>query len=226
MTGAIILAAGKGERLGNVDKAFLSLGPRPMVAYSLLAFQNCVDVDDIVLVVRKERIEAAAAMAKLFGFSKLVKIVPGGTRRQDSVNAGLNALPPFTKYVAIHDAARPLVTPDLISLCVSSAKKKGTGVAAHKVFDTIKEVDRWMKVKKTIDRDKLMAVSTPQVFSLDLLTRAVRNAADLKKTVTDDAAAVELLGEDVHLVEWRKPNIKVTVAEDIQLVSSLMRNGL
>ncbi len=99
-------------------------------------------------------------------------------------------------------------------------------MAAHKVFDTIKEVDRWMKVKKTIDRDKLMAVSTPQVFSLDLLTRAVRNAADLKKTVTDDAAAVELLGEDVHLVEWRKPNIKVTVAEDIQLVSSLMRNGL
>lgn len=224
MTGAIILAAGKGERMGNVDKAFLSLGPKPMVAYSLLAFENCQDIDHIVLVVRKDRIDAAKGMARMFGISKLVKIVSGGSKRQDSVKAGLAALPPECTLVAIHDAARPLVTGELISLCVDSARKTGSGVAAHKIVDTVKECDKGLKVISTVDRERLWAVETPQAFSADLLREAAANLAATKATVTDDAGAIELLGKPVHLVEWKKPNLKVTVVDDLQVVSALMEH--
>ncbi len=221
MTGAIILAAGKGERMGNVDKAFLSLGPKPMVAYSLLAFENCQDIDFIILVVRRERAEAAKEMAKMFGISKLAKIATGGSRRQDSVKAGLAALPPECSTVVVHDSARPLVTGELISLCVASARKTGSGVAARKIVDTVKECDKGLKVIRTIDREKLWAVETPQAFSTALLREAIAKVAETKAVVTDDAGAVELLGQPVHLVEWKKPNIKVTVAEDLQVVSAL-----
>lgn len=222
MTGAVILAAGKGERLGNVDKAFLSLGPKPVVAYSLLAFESCPHIDYIVLVVRKERLEGSRGLARLFGISKLMKIVAGGNRRQDSVKAGLNALPTEARMVVIHDAARPLVTPELISLCVASARTKGTGIAAHRMVDTVKECDKNLKVTQTIDREKLWAVQTPQAFSAELLRRAMQKVTASRSTITDDAGAVELLGEPVHLVEWQKPNIKLTVPDDLALVSALL----
>lgn len=225
MTGAIILAAGKGERMGNVDKAFLSLGPKPMVAYSLLAFENCPEIIHIVLVVRRERVEAAKGLAKMFGISKLLRIVPGGARRQASVAAGLAALPPETATVVIHDAARPLVTSELVSLCVASARKNGSGIAARKVVDTVKECDRSMRVARTVNRDRLWAAETPQAFSAETIRRAIAQANADKAVVTDDAEAVERLGEAVHLVEWKQPNLKVTVVEDMQVAAALLTRG-
>lgn len=224
MIAAIILAAGRGERMGaKLDKAFLSLGPKPLVAYSLLAFEACSDIEGIVLVVRKDRVEAAREMCKMFGISKLLKIVPGGSRRQDSVRAGLAALSPETTVVAVHDSARPLVTPSLISATIVSAKKSGAGVAARKVVDTIKECGRTGVVSKTIDRAKLWAVETPQTFRYDLLRSSYDQVAAARKTVTDDAGALEFAGHPVQLVEWPHPNLKITYPEDLTIAAALLR---
>ena len=224
MTAAIILAAGRGERMGaNVDKAFLSLGPKPLVAYSLLAFESCADIGAIVLVVRRERLSAAAEICRMFGISKLLQIVPGGSSRQESVRAGLAALPPEATLVAIHDSARPLVTPPLISATLKSAHDKGSGVAAHKVVDTVKVVERGTVVSTTLDRSRLWASETPQAFRTKLIRRAYDAVAEAGQTGTDDAGALEFIGEKVHLVEWKKPNLKVTVAEDLVIAGELLR---
>jgi 2-C-methyl-D-erythritol 4-phosphate cytidylyltransferase len=224
MTAAIIVAAGRGERMGaNLDKAFLSLGPRPVVAYALMAFESCTDVQDIVLVVRREQMAAAKGMAQMFGISKLRRIVAGGARRQDSVGNGLAALAPETRCVAIHDAARPLVTPELISATVRSALKHGSGVAAKRLVDTIKYVEKGTVVTRTMDRTKLWSVQTPQTFKIELLRQAYAALAEKGETVTDDAAAVELLGEQVRLVEWELPNLKITVAEDLTVAAAILR---
>jgi 2-C-methyl-D-erythritol 4-phosphate cytidylyltransferase len=224
MTSAIIVAAGRSERMGaNLDKAFLSLGPRPVVAYSLMAFESCPDIDQIVLVVRRDRLAAAKGMAQMFGISKLRQIVAGGARRQDSVRNGLAALAPETRCVAVHDAARPLVTPELISATVQSALKHGSGVAATRLVDTIKRVERGTVVAGTMDRSKLWAVQTPQTFLIELLRRAYDMLAEKGETVTDESAAVEMLGEPVRLVEWQRPNIKITVAEDLPVAAAILR---
>ncbi len=224
MTAAIIVAAGRGERMGaNLDKAFLSLGPRPVVAYAMMAFESCPDIQDIVLVVRREQMAAAKGMTQMFGISKLRRIVAGGKRRQDSVSNGLAALAPETRFVAIHDAARPLVTPALISATVRSAMKHGSGVAAKRLVDTIKYVEKGFVVARTMDRTKLWSVQTPQTFKTELLRQAYAALADKGETVTDDAAAVELLGEKVRLVEWEQPNLKITVADDLRVAAAILR---
>ena len=208
--------------MGNVDKAFLTLGSKPMVAYSLLAFENSPSITHIVMVVRRERVDAAKEMAKIFGISKLSAVVAGGASRQASAAKGLAALPPEVSFVAVHDAARPMVTPELISLCVESARKKGSGVAAHRVFDTLKDCDKFGKVIRTIPRERLWAAETPQVFPAKTLREAYEKLNESKAAVTDDAEAVELLGQQVSMVEWKRPNPKITVVEDMQTVAMLM----
>lgn len=224
MTTAIIVGAGRGERMGsNYDKAFLSLGPRPLVAYSMMAFEACPEIRQIVLVVRRERLEAAKNMAQMFGISKLRAVVAGGAHRQDSVRNGLAALPPETRYVAIHDAARPLVTPALISETIKCAHKHGTGVAGRRIVDTVKLVEKAPVVSRTVDRDHLWTVQTPQTFRLDLLQQAYARLEETREVVTDDAAALELAGVPVRLVEWSSVNLKVTVPEDLAVAALLLR---
>jgi len=224
MNTAILVAAGKSERMGlNTDKAFLSLGPKPVVAWSLLAFEQCTEIDQIILVVRKEQMLAAKSVAQMFGISKIRAIVAGGGRRQDSVCNGMEKMDPETRVVIVHDGARPCVTPDLISETIKSAKRNGCGIAASRVWDTIKYVERGTTVDHTVDRTKLWAVQTPQAFTADLLRRALGAVAEKKVTVTDEAGAVELIGEPVRLVEWPRPNIKITTAEDLPLAAAAMK---
>ena len=224
MTAAIILAAGRGERMGaNVDKAFLNLGTRPLVAYSLLAFEACSDIGAIVLVVRRNCLEVARELCRTLGISKLFDLVEGGSCRQDSVLAGLAVLPPEVELVAVHDAARPLVTPELIAATVASARETGSGVAARKVVDTIKVVADNNVAVSTLDRSNLWAVETPQTFRTKLIRRAYEVVSNAGQTVTDDAGALEFIGEKARLVDWRKPNLKVTVAEDLAIAESLLR---
>jgi len=207
----------------NTDKAFLSLGPRPLVAYSMMAFEACPEIRQIVLVVRRDRIEAAKNMAQMFGISKLRAVVAGGAQRQDSVRNGLAELPPETRYVAIHDAARPLVTPALISETVRCAHKHGSGVAGRRMVDTVKLVEKAPVVSRTVDRDQLWTVQTPQTFRLDLLRQAYARLAETGAVVTDDAAALEQIGAPVRLVEWAPVNLKVTIAEDLAVAAALLR---
>ena len=221
MTNAIIVAAGKSERMGTgTDKAFLSLGNRPVVAWSLIAFEKCPDVDRIILVVRKEQQLAAKAVAKMFGISKLVAVVPGGNKRQESVQAGLAVCDVDTRFVVVHDGARPCVTPEVISEVVKLAKRVGAATVGRRMTDTVKRVEKGTLVSATEDREKLWAVQTPQAFNFRVLQNAYKSLG--KNDVTDDCQAVELSGEAVRIYENREPNFKITTVEDLQIASALL----
>ncbi|MBO7224145.1 MAG: 2-C-methyl-D-erythritol 4-phosphate cytidylyltransferase [Kiritimatiellae bacterium] len=223
MNTAIIVAAGKSERMGGkVDKAFLSLGPKPVLAYSLMAFEACADIDAIIVVVRKDQVIATQGVARMFGCRKVQAVVPGGSCRQASVRNGMKECDPDTTIVSVHDAARPCITPALISETIKSAKRNGSGIAAQHMTDTVKLVEKGQTVSSTLDRSKIWTVQTPQTFKFDLLARAF-DAADINdETITDEASAVEKLGEKVHLIPSRFPNIKITVPEDLHIAALLL----
>jgi 2-C-methyl-D-erythritol 4-phosphate cytidylyltransferase len=207
----------------DIDKAFLSLGTRPVLAYSLMAFEQCPMIDGVILVVRKDRVESARGLVQVFGCAKVRKVIAGGLTRQGSVRNGLAELGDDVDIVAIHDGARPCVTSRIIEETIRSAKQHGSGVAAVKVNDTIKEAERNMVVTRTVDRAKLWAVQTPQTFGLDLLRKAYEHVGKKKLIVTDDAAAVEEMGERVYLVPSPWTNIKITTPEDLALASMILK---
>ncbi len=222
MITAIVVAAGKSERMGaGTDKAFLSLVNKPVVAWSLLAFERCPDVDKIVLVVRKDQLVASKAVVQMFGISKIHAIVAGGARRQDSVQAGLKACDIDTRHVIVHDGARPCVSSEAISEIVKAVKRSGAVTFGRRITDTVKRVDRGSMVVATEDRDRLWAVQTPQAFQIKILREAY-NALG-KTDITDDCLAVELNGGQVKIVENRRPNIKITTVEDLQIAGALLR---
>ena len=223
MVTAIVVAAGKSERMGTgTDKAFLNLGPRPVVAWSLLAFERCADIDKIVLVVRRDQINAAKSLARMFGISKLLNIVAGGTKRQDSVMNGLKALDVDARFVVVHDGARPCVTPETISETVKLARRCGAAVVGRHIWDTVKLVEKGTTVTRTEDRSKLWAIQTPQAFDVRLLKRAYEAVVEQQKEVTDDASAVELIGEPVKIYETEKPNLKITTVEDLRMAAAIV----
>ena len=223
MVTAIIVAAGKSERMGaGTDKAFLNLGPRPVVAWSLLAFERCADVDRIVLVVRKDQILAAKAVVRMFGISKVGAVVAGGARRQDSVMNGLKELDVDTRFVVIHDGARPCVTPETISETVKLARRGGAAVVGHRIWDSVKTVEKGASVTRTENRARLWMVQTPQAFDVRLIKRAYAAVETEGLEVTDDASAVEQLGETVRIYETEKPNFKITTVEDLQMAAAVV----
>lgn len=224
MVTAIIVAAGKSERMGaGVDKVFLALGTKPVVAWSLLAFERCTDVDQIILVVRKEQLTAAKALVRMFGISKLRTVVPGGTKRQDSVMNGLKEVDADTRIVVIHDGARPCVAPETISETVKMARRSGAVVVGSRIWDTVKYVEKGTTVTRTENRAKLWAVQTPQAFSATLIRRAYEAAVKAGAEVTDDASAVEMLGEPVKIYECEAPNLKITTGQaDLQVATAIM----
>jgi 2-C-methyl-D-erythritol 4-phosphate cytidylyltransferase len=222
MTTAVIVAAGKSTRMGaGADKAFLSLGNKPVVAWSLLAFERCQQIDRIVLVVRKEQQIAAKAVAKMFGISKLQAIVPGGNKRQDSVQAGLDACDLDTRYVLIHDAARPCIVSETIAELAALVKRVPAAVLGRRMTDSVKRVEKGSTVSASEDREKLWAVQTPQAFQMKVLRSAYKALG--KTVVSDDAQAVELSGTPVKILESLKPNLKITVVEDLQVASALLK---
>jgi 2-C-methyl-D-erythritol 4-phosphate cytidylyltransferase len=224
MNVGVVVAAGKSERMGaGIDKAFLNLGSKPVLAFSLLAFEHCPEIEGVILVVRKDRLEAARGLVQIFGCSKVQTIVAGGATRQESVAAGLAELPEGVSLVAVHDGARPCVQPELIADTLRSAKRYGSGVAATKVTDTLKEVQRGFVVAKTVDRSKLWAVQTPQSFKLSLLREAFAAVSSRKRQVTDEASAVELLGKPVHLVPASPSNLKITTTDDLVVAEALLK---
>jgi len=222
MTTAIIVAAGKSERMGpGTDKAFLSLVSKPVVAWSLMAFERCPEIDRIVLVVRKDQQVAAKAVVKMFGISKLQAIVAGGNRRQDSVAAGLAACDADTRYVLIHDGARPCITSDVIGEVAKLVKRVPAVAVGRRMTDSVKRVEKGTTVEKSEDRSKLWSVQTPQAFQMKTIRAAYAKLG--KDEVTDDCQVVELAGEPVKIFENRKPNFKITTAEDLQIASALLK---
>lgn len=224
MNCAIVVAGGKSERMGKgVDKSFLSLGSKPVVVYSLLAFERCADIEEVILVVRPERVESARSITQMFGCNKVRKIVGGGQQRQISVMKGLEQVEENVEIVVVHDGARPCVTAELISETVRNAQKHGSGVAALKITDTVKEVRQGLTISRTVDRTNLWTVQTPQAFRRELLVKAMDFVKKKKLAVTDEASAVERVCKDVRLVVSTPFNVKITTPDDLVLAAALMR---
>ena len=222
MTTAIIVAAGKSERMGaGTDKAFLSLVNKPVVAWSLIAFERCPDIDRIVLVVRKDQLVASKAVVKMFGISKIHAIVAGGAKRQESVQAGLDACDIDTRFVIIHDGARPCITPDVVSEVAKAVKRFPAVAVGRRMTDTVKRVEKGSVVAATEDREKLWSVQTPQGFQMKTIRAAYKTLG--KREVTDDCQAVEIAGEQVKLIENLRPNFKITTVEDLQIAGALLK---
>jgi 2-C-methyl-D-erythritol 4-phosphate cytidylyltransferase len=224
MVTAIVLAAGRSSRMGGgVNKQFLELLGKPLLYYSLAALESCAAIEAVVLVRRPDCARQAEEIVRRFGFRKVAAMTDGGVERQNSVWNGLALCDPATEIVAVHDGARPLVTPALIEATIQSARTHGTGIAATKVADTIKEADENRHVLRTVDRTKLWAVQTPQTVRLPLLREAYAKVLADGIVVTDEAAAVERLGGSVCLVETQFLNLKVTTSNDLATVEALLQ---
>ena len=220
MTSAVIVAAGNGSRMGDtLDKVFLNLGSKPVLAHAIAPFESCADVDEIVLVVRKDQISAAHGLVQMFGCRKVRQVVSGGRTRLGSVRIGLAATDPDSRFVVVHDGARPCVSASLVSATLESARKYGSGVAATKIVDTVKSASRAGVVEKTIDRDALWTVQTPQAFKKNLLSKAFAALGEttvaVETALTDEAAVLEAAGIEVRLVPTQVPNLKITVPDDL-----------
>jgi len=224
MVSAVIVAAGKGTRMGpGMDKLFLELNGWPVVAHTWAAFNSSPEIEQIIMVVRDGMQPAFTEMAARFGFAKPWRLVPGGKERQDSVWNGLEALGPEDGIVAIQDAARPCTSGGLIAATIEAARETGAAVAAQAIVDTVKESADGRLVGRTLDRSRLWAVQTPQTFRLSVIRRALDEVRARGLHITDDTAACELIGQPVRLVVSPEPNPKVTRREDLPFIESLLR---
>jgi 2-C-methyl-D-erythritol 4-phosphate cytidylyltransferase len=225
MNAAILVAAGKGTRMGaGVDKLFLEVAGRPVVAHTWQRFNDAKCIGEIILVVRDGMQKEFSGLAKKFRFQKTFRVVVGGKERQDSVWNGLEALSAKTEIVAIQDAARPCTSETLIAATIEAARETGAAVAAQAIMDTIKESIDGKTISRTLDRSKLWSVQTPQTFRVEVIRRAISAARQKNLILTDDTAACELIGQPVRLVPSATPNPKVTVPGDLQFVEALLRN--
>jgi 2-C-methyl-D-erythritol 4-phosphate cytidylyltransferase len=223
MVSAVIVAAGRGTRMGpNVDKLFLDLAGKPVVAHTWARFESVPAITEIVFVTREELMPAFRQLAPRLGVRKPFRMVAGGAERQDSVANGLAALDPQTEIVAIHDAARPCTPVDLIEATIAAARESGAAVAAQRVTDTVKESNDGRVIARHLDRQRLWAVQTPQTFRVEVIRRAIAAARERGLNLTDDTAACELIGQPVRLVESARPNPKVTVPEDLAFAALLL----
>ena len=226
MVSAIIVAAGKGTRMGpNIDKLFLEVAGRPVVAHTWQRFASAGCIDEIIVVVRDGLQSAFQELAAQYNLNKNFRLVVGGKERQDSVWNGLSALSPESEIVAIQDAARPCTSEQIIADTIAAARHLGAAVAAQPVTDTIKESADGGLIARTLDRSRLWAVQTPQTFRVDVIRRALAAVRERGLSVTDDTAACELIGQPVQLVPGATPNPKVTVPGDLPYIESLLRQG-
>jgi|ERR1022692_614156 2-C-methyl-D-erythritol 4-phosphate cytidylyltransferase len=224
MNSAIIVAAGKGTRMGpNVDKLFLEIAGRPVVVHTWQTFDAATCINEIILVVRDGMQPAFEELAKQFQLRKKFQLVAGGKERQDSVWNGLEAVSSGTELVAIQDAARPCTSEQLIAATLEAARETGAAAAAQPVTDTIKESADGKIIARTPDRSKLWAVQTPQTFRLEIIRRALSEVRRKGLLVTDDTAACELIGQPVRLIASTAPNPKVTRPEDLPYLEMLLR---
>jgi 2-C-methyl-D-erythritol 4-phosphate cytidylyltransferase len=226
-TVAIIAAAGKGARMAaTVPKILVQVGQRPILAHTLSAFESARQVVEVVLVVAEPLMAAVAEeVVGAYGFQKVSKIISGGATRQESVYAGLQVLNQTWQLVAIHDGARPLITPELIDLAIEQAAQHQAVAVAVRPKDTIKRGEGGYLLA-TLDRSKLWQIQTPQVFRYDLILSAHQRALREGSQATDDASLVEALGEKVFVVEGRYDNIKVTTPGDLTYVEMVLRRRL
>lgn len=225
-TTAIIVAGGRGERLNqDYPKPLVLLGSRPIVSYSLEAFENAPEVDSIILVCGEDWIDVARELGKHSAPRKITAVVSGGARRSDSVRAGLKVLPLEYSRVAIHDAARPFVSQELIQKTLNPLKRFHGVVPALSLVDTLKKRREGISTG-TMDRSQYVLTQTPQCFHLELLQEAFRRADEDGFIGTDDASYVERLpGARISIVEGESDNFKITTEQDLKRAQIMVEGG-
>ena len=226
MNVAIVVAAGKGTRLGgNRPKQFLELDGIPVIIHTLRQFDRCREIDEVVTVLPAEETAGFQSLAQQFGLRKLARVIAGGETRAQSVQRGL-ASTHAADIVAVHDGVRPFVTPEEIDQVVAAARTSGAAILVAPVADTIKEISDG-RIVRTLARSQLRRALTPQCFRLDILKRAYDQLAEVEREgieVTDDSLLVERLGVEIVAVEGSARNIKITREEDLMIGEAILRS--
>ena len=222
MVSAIILAGGKGKRMGkDISKQFILVKNKPIIYYTIKKFSDCKLIDEIILVLPKDEIEYCKKEVLEKYSLKVDKIIAGGKERQDSVYNGLKALK-NSDIVLIHDGARPFVSEKIILDGIENAKKYGAAAPGVMPKDTIKVKDDFSFSKETLKRESLIAIQTPQVFKKDIIVKCHESVRENNVSVTDDTMVVEKYGYKVYLYDGDYINIKVTTPEDLILCEYLV----
>lgn len=223
MTGAaVIVAAGTGQRFGDTAKVLATLRGRPVLEYSLVAFDECESVSEIVVVAGEHTEHAIGHLVSSGNWSTPIRVVLGGDSRQASTVNGVEAVSLGVDIILVHDGARPLIRADQIESCIAVAREHGGAILAAPVTDTIKRVIG-QQIDATIDRSDLWAAQTPQAFRADLLREMMRNAAQSTVFSTDEASLAELAGHPVRIVPGDSSNLKITHPTDLVIAEALLR---
>jgi 2-C-methyl-D-erythritol 4-phosphate cytidylyltransferase len=220
MLTAIIVAAGSSRRIG-FDKLFEAIAGKPVIAHTIDAFELADSVAEIIVVTRKDRCDEIRKISRDQSFKKVQAIITGGEYRQDSVRAGLENLSRDARYVAVHDAARPLVTPEQIERVFEQCQMHDAAALAEPVRDTLKHAGVDLVVTGSVDRHQLYAMQTPQIFKRGLIEEAYRAIGE-GVLATDEVSAVERLGRKVFLVPNDDLNFKITYPRDLPLAEFVL----
>lgn len=205
------------------DKLFESIAGKPVIGHAIAAFENTSSVSAIIIVAREARHPELEKLVRDQNWKKIQSIVAGGKHRQDSVRAGLAKLGEDEGYVAVHDAARPLVTAEQIERVYQACREKGAAALAEPITDTLKHADVDLVVTGSVDRNQLFAMQTPQIFERKLLEEAYQAISAEGISITDEVSAVQKLGRKLVLVPNEQPNFKITYPRDLPLADFVLR---
>ena len=219
----VVAAAGSSTRMQGEDKILMPVGDLPVLVHTLQALSASQQVAEILVVTREDLIVTVSQLCRDFSLDKVKKVLRGGASRAESVLLGVQEVSQEAKWIAIHDGARPFVTPELLERVLQEAVDCGAAAPAVPVKDTIKRALDG-RVEETLERQTLFAVQTPQIFDADLIRGALRKALDDRAPITDDCSAVERIGATVRLVEGDDCNLKITTPSDLFLAEGIL-NG-
>lgn len=224
---AVIAAAGQSSRMrldGEKSKLFIEICGKTVIERTIETFENCSFIEGIIIVCRSGDIIALKNIISSRGFKKIINIVAGGVSRQESVANAISILPETTKFIAIHDGARCNISDEDIKSVIRKAYITGAAAAGWKIHDTIKKTDENNIITRTIPRENIYCVQTPQVFLLDLYKCGLAFVNKKQISVTDDCAIAEAAGFKVEISETSRENIKITAAEDLELITKLIKS--
>src|SRR5438094_2577650 len=208
------------------DKLFAMIAGRPVIAHTIQAVERADCIGEIIVVARKDRLDEIEAIVRDGNFQKVRPIVPGGKHRQDSVRAGLTHLEPDAKYVAVHDAARPLITAEQIERVFEQCRIHRAATLVEPISDTLKRADVDLTVTGSVDRQHLYAMQTPQMFERALIEEAYRMVYAENISVTDEVSAAKQLGRNVVLVVNDDFNFKITYPRDLPLAEFVLKQRM
>lgn len=224
-TSAVIVASGNSTRMGGISKQMMMLGNIPVIVRTIMAFDNCEHIKEIIVVAKAEEFPLYQEFQKTYEFKKLTRLVSGGETRQESVKNGFEAISKDSKFVAIHDGARCLITPNDIERVCVAAYKCGGATAATRAIDSIKiSSGKNLFIESSANRNHVWLAQTPQIFRTDVYELALLKGKEDGLLVTDDNSLVENLGAKIKLVECGRNNLKITTPDDIPIALAILKS--